>query len=53
MPEEVRSQLEFILAEDMSEVLDAALEHEVAPDGSQVGLPLVETVDSPAPSSLS
>jgi ATP-dependent Lon protease len=25
VPEEVRSQIEFILAEDMSEVLDAAL----------------------------
>ena len=53
VPEEVRSQLEFILAEDMSEVLDAALEGDVAPDGSQVGLPLLDNVDSPAPSSLS
>jgi ATP-dependent Lon protease len=53
VPEEVRTQLEFILAEDMSEVLEAALEDHVAPEQSQVGLTRIETVDSPVPSSLS
>ena len=53
VPEEVRSQLEFILAEDMSEVLEAALEDRTAPEQSQVGLPRIDTVDSPVPSSLS
>jgi ATP-dependent Lon protease len=42
VPEEVRSQIEFILAEDMSDVLDAALEHEVVEveDESDLSLPL-------------
>lgn len=53
VPEEVRSQLEFILAEDMSEVLDAALEDEPAAEQSQVSLPRIDTVDTPVPSSLS
>jgi ATP-dependent Lon protease len=53
VPEEVRSQLEFIVAEDMSEVLDAALEAGLAPGQSQVGLPRIGTIDSPVPSSLS
>jgi ATP-dependent Lon protease len=53
VPEEVRNQLEFILAEDMSEVLDAALESELGADSSQVGLPQIDTVDSPAPTTLS
>jgi ATP-dependent Lon protease len=53
VPEEVRNQLEFILAEDMSEVLDAALESELGADSSQVGLPRIDTVDSPAPTTLS
>jgi ATP-dependent Lon protease len=53
VPEEVRSQLEFILAEDMSEVLEAALEDGLAPEQSQVALPRIDTVDNPAPSSLS
>jgi len=51
VPEEVRSQLEFIVAEDMSEVLDAALEDEHAPSQSQVGLPHIDTLDSATPSS--
>ncbi len=53
VPEEVRSQLEFVLAEDMSEVLEAALEDGLAPEQSQVGLPQIDTVESPAPTSLS
>jgi len=53
VPEEVRSQLEFILAEDMSEVLDAALEDGLAPSQSQVGLSTLDSVETPAPSSLS
>jgi ATP-dependent Lon protease len=54
VPEEVRSQLEFILAEDMSEVLDAALEDGRESSQSQVGLPTLDTVDTPpVPSSLS
>ncbi|MCA9683589.1 MAG: endopeptidase La, partial [Myxococcales bacterium] len=50
VPEEVRSQMEFIVAEDMSEVLAAALEDEVAPEQSAVGLPRVELEVGPATS---
>jgi ATP-dependent Lon protease len=53
VPEEVRSQLEFILAEDMSEVLDAALEDGLSPGQSQVGLPRLDSVETPVPPSLS
>ena len=53
VPEEVRSQLEFILAEDMSEVLDAALADEHMPGQPQVGIPRLDTVEGPSPSSLS
>jgi ATP-dependent Lon protease len=52
VPEEVRSQIEFILAEDMSEVLDAALEHEPV-DPSQLGLSLVDGTPMPVPPTLS
>jgi ATP-dependent Lon protease len=50
VPEEVRSQLEFILAEDMSEVLEAALEDEVTASQSQLRLPTVDEVEVPTPS---
>ncbi|PRQ01177.1 endopeptidase La [Enhygromyxa salina] len=49
VPEEVRSQLEFVLAEDMGEVLDAALEHEPRPSQSQLGLSIIDELDSSAP----
>jgi ATP-dependent Lon protease len=49
VPEEIRSQLEFILAEDMSEVINAALEDEPRPSQSDIGLPMLENIDSSAP----
>ncbi|KIG18733.1 ATP-dependent protease La [Enhygromyxa salina] len=49
VPEEVRSQLEFVLAEDMGEVLDAALEKEPRPSQSQLGLSIIDELDSSAP----
>jgi ATP-dependent Lon protease len=49
VPEEVRTQLEFVLAEDMSEVLDAALEDDRLPGTSQVSLPRIDTVGSSTP----
>jgi ATP-dependent Lon protease len=52
VPEEVRAQIEFILAEDMSEVLDAALEREPV-DPSQLGLTLVDGTPMPVPPTLS
>jgi ATP-dependent Lon protease len=52
VPEEVRAQIEFILAEDMSEVLDAALEPD-ATDPSQLGLTLVDGTPMPVPPTLS
>ena len=32
VPEETRAELDFVLVDDMLEVLDAALEHRVAPE---------------------
>ncbi|PRQ01099.1 Lon protease 2 [Enhygromyxa salina] len=49
VPEEVRSQLEFILAEDMSEVIEAALEDGHEPEQSQLGLTVLTDVDSSSP----
>src|SRR5690606_34264219 len=49
VPEEIRSQLEFILAEDMSEVITAALEDEPRPSQSDIGLPMIENIVSSAP----
>ena len=48
VPEEVRSQLEFIVAEDMSDVLAAALDDDPLPSQSQIGLTIVEGHE-PAP----
>ncbi|NVB38923.1 endopeptidase La [Pseudenhygromyxa sp. WMMC2535] len=49
VPEEVRSQMEFIVAEDMGQVLAAALEDEAAPEQSQVGLPTAEPTTEAMP----
>lgn len=53
VPEEVREAMEFTLAEDMSEVLAAALEDEGLSAQSQVGLPVLEELDRSAPPTLS
>jgi len=62
VPEEVRSQLEFIIAEDMSDVLAAALEDAdeldlgAAPtaEDSQINLGVVDDLDdTPTPTTLS
>ena len=63
VPEEIRNQLEFIIAEDMSEVLAAALEDpaklELSGDSedaseSKINLAVVEDLDdTPAPTTLS
>lgn len=49
VPEEIRSQLEFVLAEDMGDVINAALEKEPRSSQSQLGLSIIDNLDSSAP----
>lgn len=46
VPEEIRSQLEFIPAEDMSEVINAALEQVPGASQSQLGLSMLDDIDN-------